>query len=186
MIRPDLNILHYVGCQPLESKCGQIYYMINDGYDNYRLVIKTAIMECTLTESEMIDTVEQIFSEWAPYPIPKCSYTGKYIWKFGIGKRVLLSNTGPIMLGGKNVPWYKPWLRIENTQQMWVMMQTQKAKNRIAQLTYRGAGNTQYGNSLFYKGKEYDCPVIVSNYDKKYGVFKHPDFEKYGFNLKYE
>ena len=188
MSKPDLKILDYVGYQPIQSKLGQIYYMIWErGDGGYGLVLKPSAIECTLTELEMIDTVKQIFSEWPEYTIPKCSHTGKYIWQFGIGKHKLVSNTGPIMLGWKTVPWYKPWFRIENTQHMWDMIQTQKVKTSIAKISRRGLGNTQYGNAIFYKGNsEFDCPVIVSEYNGNYGVFKHPNFEQYGFCLKYE
>ena len=60
-----------------------------------------------------------------------------------------------------------------------------RAANLIARNSRRGAGNTQWENVLFYTGgNSSDCPIIVAEHDGKYGVFKHPQFEKYGFVLE--
>lgn len=51
----------------------------------------------------------------------------------------------------------------------------------------RGIGNTRYKNSIYYKGiMASDSPVIVAEFDDKYAVFKHPNFEKYGFVIEKE
>jgi hypothetical protein len=59
-----------------------------------------------------------------------------------------------------------------------------KAGNQIAVNAKRGAGNTKYENVLYYLGTHpADAPIIVVKHDGMYGVFKHPNFEKYGFVL---
>jgi hypothetical protein len=60
-----------------------------------------------------------------------------------------------------------------------------KVKNDIATKALRGAGNTKFRNALYYKGEQsIDSPVIVAESGGKYGVFKHPNFEKYGYVLE--
>lgn len=58
--------------------------------------------------------------------------------------------------------------------------------NQIAKQSRRGVGKKKIRienlTSVFYKGDSpYDVPVIVSEFQGKYAVYKHPDFEKYGF-----
>jgi len=49
----------------------------------------------------------------------------------------------------------------------------------------RGVGNTRYKNSLYYKGdKLSDAPVIVAECEGQYAVFKHPNFNTYGFVIE--
>lgn len=57
--------------------------------------------------------------------------------------------------------------------------------NEIAKNALRGVGNTRFRNSLYYKGDVVgDSPIIVAEHDGKYGIFKHPNFERYGFVLE--
>ncbi len=63
-----------------------------------------------------------------------------------------------------------------------------KAANDIARRSRRGAGNTTWNNILFYKNSgpkfaDVDAPIIVIEKDGLFGVFKHPNFEKYGVVL---
>ena len=59
-----------------------------------------------------------------------------------------------------------------------------RAKNQVAIDSRRGIANTNYNNTWFYKGlNAFDVPIIVSQLGDKYYVFKHPVFEKYGFNV---
>lgn len=45
-----------------------------------------------------------------------------------------------------------------------------------------GIGNTKYKNSIYYKGDSVtDSPIIVAEFNDRYAVFKHPNFDTYGF-----
>jgi hypothetical protein len=49
----------------------------------------------------------------------------------------------------------------------------------------RGSPNTSYKNSQYYKGpSSYDSPVVVGGFEGKFGIFKHPDFDGYGFMIQ--
>jgi hypothetical protein len=49
----------------------------------------------------------------------------------------------------------------------------------------RGSPNTRYKNSQYYKGpSSYDSPVVVGGFEGKFGIFKHPDFDGYGFMIE--
>jgi hypothetical protein len=58
--------------------------------------------------------------------------------------------------------------------------------NEIAKQSRRGFGKSKVRienlTSVFYQGSTpYDVPVFVHEFEGKYAVIKHPDFEKYGF-----
>jgi len=56
----------------------------------------------------------------------------------------------------------------------------ERAKNKIAAGTRRGAGNTEYGNYLFYHGNEsVDRLATVMKNDIEYFVFVNPKAEHY-------
>lgn len=61
-----------------------------------------------------------------------------------------------------------------------------KQKHEVAKQTRRGVANTVYKNEWrevhFYSGNNMvDRPIIVSELNGKYAIWKHPDFDKYGF-----
>lgn len=61
----------------------------------------------------------------------------------------------------------------------------QRTRTRIAKESKRGVGNqeidTDTHKAVFYNGSNsYDSPLIVAEYDNKFALFKHPDFNKYG------
>lgn len=62
----------------------------------------------------------------------------------------------------------------------------ERVANEIARNSLRGVGNTRWKNVLWYKGESKDSPIVVVKHNKKFGVFKHPDFDKYGFVLPEE
>jgi hypothetical protein len=58
---------------------------------------------------------------------------------------------------------------------------------KIQSKSKRGVGNTKYKNSIYYKGdKLSDSPVIVAECEDQYAVFKHPNFDTYGFVIEKE
>lgn len=68
-----------------------------------------------------------------------------------------------------------------------VHIRKQQAANKVAQQTRRGAANTQFLDFFYYKGSNAtDCPFIVYKFGDKYGIFKHPNAEQYGFRLIYK
>lgn len=49
----------------------------------------------------------------------------------------------------------------------------------------RGMPNTSYKNARYYKGpSSYDSPVVVGGFEGKFGIFKHPEFDGYGFMIQ--
>lgn len=71
-------------------------------------------------------------------------------------------------------------------------IQLNRLKNKVALETRRGVANTTYNNVLYYRNNipnlEIDCdsPLFVLKNGDKYGVYKHPDFDKYGFVVEYQ
>ena len=62
-----------------------------------------------------------------------------------------------------------------------------RVANRVAMQTRRGVANTKFLDFFFYKGTSpVDCPFIVYKFGDKYGIFKHPNAEQYGFRLIYK
>lgn len=66
----------------------------------------------------------------------------------------------------------------------------ERYKNIVAMTTKRGIPRKRYDNSYFYvnKGTSGECDgcLAVIEYDSKYGVAKHPDFDNYGFIVEKE
>lgn len=62
-----------------------------------------------------------------------------------------------------------------------------RSANKVAQQTRRGAANTQFLDFFYYKGSNAtDAPFIVYKFGDKYGIFKHPKADQYGFRLIYK
>ena len=58
-------------------------------------------------------------------------------------------------------------------------------KNQVAQATRRGRPNKQHGDTFFYLGdSKTDAPIFVVQFEDKFGIFKHPKFDDFGFNYK--
>lgn len=84
-----------------------------------------------------------------------------------------------------------PYIHGESKQDQLDVYNYCRIGNKIAAQTRRGVGRTKAKIenlvSVFYKGDSpYDVPLIVSEYKGKYAVYKHPDFEKYGFTVNKE
>lgn len=61
----------------------------------------------------------------------------------------------------------------------------ERARMNVVRTARRGVANTQFNNTHFYKGSSgTDAPIIVTHRAGKYYVFKHPNFEHYGFTVK--
>jgi hypothetical protein len=60
-----------------------------------------------------------------------------------------------------------------------------KAGIQVARQSRRGMAKVEYYNrSIFYRGSSaFDAAVFVTKRGGRYGIFKHPDFEKYGFTF---
>jgi hypothetical protein len=62
--------------------------------------------------------------------------------------------------------------------------QLNSLKTKVAMETRRGAATTNFGDVWYYSGNnEFDQPVIVSEHKGKYAIWKHPNFDKYGFRV---
>jgi len=62
-------------------------------------------------------------------------------------------------------------------------MSKDRAANQIARQSRRGIAKTEYKRSIFYRGSASDAAVIVIERNGKFGIFKHPNFDQYGFTL---
>lgn len=86
--------------------------------------------------------------------------------------------------GKKNIPL--PYIYRESSKDKFELYSWHRVKNQIAKQSRRGPGNTRANienlSAMYYKGNaQFDSPIIVSEYNGKYAITKHPDFEKYGF-----
>lgn len=60
-----------------------------------------------------------------------------------------------------------------------------RAKTASVIKSKRGMPNTAYKNAMYYKGNVAgDSPIIVGDFNGKYGIFKHPNFDNYGFLIE--
>jgi hypothetical protein len=202
IVKPDIDILNYVGYQEIpvksgdDANVGMIFYLTVNTADNNMSImpisIEKTVVKCTLTESEMIEQVKSIFAEWPEWVIPK--YTDKeFKWekyKQKIGTLPLPQfvklPTG-LLLTTRSIDIVIPWFKKYNARERYNTWNNIRVMNNIARQTRRGMGNTQYNNTSFYKGSsEFDCPVIVVKKGELYSVFKHPNFTQYGYNVKYD
>ena len=62
-------------------------------------------------------------------------------------------------------------------------MSKDRAANQIARQSRRGIAKTEYKRSIFYRGSASDAAAIVIERNGKFGIFKHPNFDQYGFTL---
>lgn len=68
-----------------------------------------------------------------------------------------------------------------------IHIQEQRVANKVAQQTRRGVANTEFLDFVYYKGSNAtDAPFIVYKFGDKYGIFKHPKADQYGFRLIYK
>jgi hypothetical protein len=59
-----------------------------------------------------------------------------------------------------------------------------KAGIQVARQSRRGVANAEYKQSIFYCGtSQLDRAVFVAKRGGRYGIFKHPNFDQYGFSL---
>lgn len=64
-------------------------------------------------------------------------------------------------------------------------MSIAQAKNNVAAKTRQGPANMTYKNAMYYKGSTSgDSPILVGEYNGMYGIFKHPNFDTYGFTIE--
>lgn len=61
-----------------------------------------------------------------------------------------------------------------------------RASIEVARSSKRGVANKRLDDIVLYRGtvkNDVDCAMVIVKVDGKYGVVKHPDFEKYGLIL---
>ena len=135
------NWKELVGLQHLTMRDGRVNYLTFDTVDGqFSFVVRSAKVECVLTEDETIERLNQIFN----------SFTTK-------------SEPSEIKI--------------------------HRAKIEVARKSRRGVANTQWGNAMYYRGvqkkeihaSQMDAPVIVGEFEGKYGILIHPKFDDYGF-----
>lgn len=58
----------------------------------------------------------------------------------------------------------------------------ERAKFGVAKRSMRGSAMTNFGKVWFYRGTSApDAPIIVAEYQGKFAIFQHPNFDDYGF-----
>jgi hypothetical protein len=83
-------------------------------------------------------------------------------------------------------PKWDKWVDVADRNDRSDDLNYMRIYNKIEEQTRRAPLNTKVNienlTSVFHKGKlPYDVPLFVSEYQGKYAICKHPDFEKYGF-----
>lgn len=64
-------------------------------------------------------------------------------------------------------------------------IEIEKAKANSVRKQHRAFPNTSYKNAMYYKGPtSVDSPIIVAEFEDKFGIFKHPNFDDYGFLIE--
>ena len=59
-----------------------------------------------------------------------------------------------------------------------------RAGTEVARQSRRGIASTEYKHSIFYCGtNQFDRAVFVTERGGLFGIFKHPNFDQYGFTL---
>lgn len=164
LIKPDLGGLEqYVGYQEnnitdenKDDNLGMVFFLKLNNNDRQMSISieRDKTVECKFTEEEIQAKILETFKQFPSYEIPP--FEGKeYQFETGYTSR-----------------------------KKYFLYREKQASHKIAMQTRRGAGNTKFGDTLFYKGvNEFDCPVIIVKKGDLYGIFKHPYFDKYGFNL---
>lgn len=178
LVKPNLGGLEqYVGYQENNIVKGDIidiglvfFLKVNNNDGLMSVSIERDTVELEYDESKIQEKILEAFDQFPSYIIPPFEGKEEYQWEKYTKKFGFLS-----------IPWYRKF----NTKERYYFYRERQAYAKIAMNTRRGPGNTKFGNTLFYKSKnEYDCPIIVVKKGDLYGIFKHPDFYKYGFNLK--
>lgn len=153
------NWKHYVGYQPVDEG--------NLANDESVPNIPVYYLETTRVGDEIYIGLKKI-------PIPKENYCLEENLVGEVVYQMLL-----------NFPKWTKW--IGDATQECSDLNIDRIKNNIASNTRRGIGNIvlQLADNkkiVFYSGKTSpDNPIIVSKYNGKYTVVKHPDFDRYGF-----
>ena len=177
LVKPNLGGLEqYVGYQEniisdenKDDNAAFVFFLkVNNNDGQMSISIERDTIELKYNESEIQGKILESFEQFPGYEIPP--FEGKeYQWE-KYTKRI----------GFVSIPWY----RKVNARERYYFYKEKQASAKIARQNRRGAGNTRFGDTLFYKGvNEFDCPIIVVKKGDLYGIFKHPDFDKYGFNL---
>lgn len=66
------------------------------------------------------------------------------------------------------------------------IIEIEQAKINSYKKTKRGIPNTQWDNVFYYKGNiNSDSPVIVTEYNGKYAILLHPNFDDFGFAMAF-
>ena len=113
----------------------------------------------------------------------------KFTWKFGLGS--YYEYFDDLKYQHNQRPKWLPYFAKQNNYNFTMVQAMFRVSREIAKMSLLGLGNTIIGFSdsknrktncvLFYKGVHVtDCPIIVAEYQSKYAIFKHPNFESYG------
>lgn len=168
LVKPNLGGLEqYVGYQENNIvkddiiDIGLVFFLkVNNNDGKMSISIERDTIELEYDESEIQKKILETFEQFPSYKIP------------------------PFEDSSFEIEGKKYELETGNTREKYYLYRERQASNKIAMNTRRGIGNTRFGDTLFYKGaNEYDCPIIVVKKGDLYGIFKHPNFEQYGFNL---
>lgn len=198
----------YVGFQPIpldssEDKMKVFYLQYEDrvdpdsGLTELSLCVNTkviAVDDFKYTDENIEEAIKDTMFCWKTVNITINS-NPTYSWEHGFGSYNEYLPGGE-QLFHKRHKWL-PYVIRQNTNNVDTWREVQKLKNTIATNTSRGKGNTTVdysypmfgvrGKLLFYQGTNIiDRPIMVAEYNDKYAIFTHPDFNDYGFNVNFE
>lgn len=173
------NWKDYVSFQPApKPKTGEefsgamaFYLTANFDTDNRMfMVIQKAVIGAEsykYNEAEIGQLVENAIREFPEFEVQKFNLEHTRIRKWYLNSKF---------------PFIHTYIR--DNKQVWTEINERRVANRIAQNTRRGRGNTRFEDYMFYNGSNtVDRPIIVSEYNGKYAILKHPKFADYGFKI---
>ena len=119
------------------------------------------------TEEEIGKLVEDTIREFPEFEVKKFNMEHKRVRKWYIDTKFPFIHT-----------------YIHDNKVAWDTFNENSVAGKIAQNTRRGFGNTRFEDYMYYSGNNaVDRPIIVSEYNGKYALVKHPNFKKYGFRM---
>ena len=164
--------------EKIDHNIALVWYLNANNIDGQSSIsLEKCTIDCKYTEDEIKLHIKDLLRSFPIYTIPP--FEGKdYQWE-----KCKKYFSLPI-LKICNIKFSIPWFREFNAFERYYTLYHWEVGNKIAQQNRRGVGNIKFNNTFFYKGTmEFDCPIIVVKNGDLYGIFKHPNFDQYGFNL---
>ena len=163
------------------------YYNNVDGnkvYNKNYITIKLPVILFEDKDSEKLLYVKEMSKDFYNAEIANSDFEAKYDIPKEDARWLVEESKRKIGWLPYNI--HLPYICTETTKDKFNILQWERIKNQIAKQSRRGMANIRAKienlSVSYYKGATpYDSPIIVSEYEGKYAIIKHPDFDKYGF-----